>query len=208
MELHLVGGRNYNGQKQTYWKLVREFIVSKNITRILFIGTASESHVGPEALIFFKNNINLPEQVQVLDAEIENELATVHGSTVYVLGGHRQLELLDFIHKTPVLENAIRTCPYYFGESMGAKLVGSKMRVGENASPLVSGLGILKDTVIEGHYSQKQRQQSLKDEVKVGNLKYGLGIDEDAEVVTTPETFPKFRKNGPGIVEIITLQTF
>ena len=123
---------------------------------------------------------------------------------VYVLGGHRQVELMDFIYKNPVLENAIRICPYYFGESMGAKLVGSKFRIGESGSPLVKGLDILKDTIIEAHYSQKQRQQALKDEVKIGNLRYGLGIDEDAEVVTTPEIFPNFQKLGPGLAEVIT----
>ena len=92
---------------------------------------------------------------------------------------------------------------YYFGESMGAKLVGSKLRVGATGSALVDGLGILKDTIIEGHYTQKQRQQALSDEVKMGSLKYGLGIDEDAEVVTTPETFPKYSKTGPGFVKLI-----
>ncbi len=204
MELHLCGGRNYNGQKQIYWKQIRDFIISKNITQLLFIGTSSETHVGPDALIFFKENINLPENVQILDAEVENDLAAANKPTVYVLGGHRQLELLDYIHNTPILENIIRTCPYYFGESMGAKLVGSKMRVGDVGTSLVPGLGILEDALIEGHYSQKQRQQALKDELKMGDLKYGLGIDEDAEIITTPETFPKFQKLGPGFAEIIT----
>ena len=205
MELHLCGSRNYNGQKHLYWKQIRDYIISKNITQLLFIGTASETHVGPDALKFFKENTLLPESVKIFDAEVDNELANAHGSIVYVLGGHRQFELLDLIHKTPILEDIIRSCPYYFGESMGAKLVGSKMRVGETGSPLVSGLGILKDTIIEGHYSQKQRQQTLRDEVKMGNMRYGLGIDEDAEVVTTPETFPKFNKTGPGIAELFTI---
>ena len=204
MELHLSGGRNYNGQKQIYWKSVRDFIISKKLTQLLFIGTASETHVGPEALIFFRENIMLPETVNVLDAEVEEELAKAQGSMVYVLGGHRQIELMDFINKNPILENVIRTCPYYFGESMGAKLVGSKFRIGESGSPLVNGLDILKDTIIEAHYSQKQRQQALKDEVKIGNLKYGLGIDENAEVVTTPETFPNFQKLGTGLAEVIS----
>lgn len=204
MELHLSGGRNYNGQKQIYWKQIKEFIFKKNISKILFVGTASETHLGPEALTFFKENIDLPKTVDVFDAEVENELAKAEAPMVYILGGHRQIELLDFINKNTNLDSAIRTCHYYFGESMGAKLVGSKFRIGESGGPLAHGLGILESTIIEAHYTQKKRQQALKDEVKNGKLKYGLGIDEDAEVVTTPETFPEFQKFGPGLAELIS----
>lgn len=204
MELHLSGGRSYNGQKHIYWKLIRDFIISKQLNQILFIGTASETHLGPEAQIFFKQNIQLPENVQVLDAEIDSELAAAKKPVIYILGGRRQLELLEFISKHQIVENHIRNCSYYFGESAGAKLVGSKLRIGETGTPLVSGLNILKDTIIEGHYSQKNRQKALRDEVKEGNLRYGLGIDEDAEVVTNPDIFPRFQKKGPGIVELIT----
>jgi cyanophycinase-like exopeptidase len=203
MELHLCGSRNYNGQKQIYWQSIRDFIFQKQLNQILFIGTASETHVGVEAKIFFQQNIQLPDSVQVLDAEIESDLQKVRQPVVYVLGGLRQVELLDFLHSHPLVESLIRNCQYYFGESAGAKIVGSKMRIGAVGTPLVSGLDILKDTIIEGHYSQKSRQQALKDEVKEGKLKYGLGIDEDAEVITTPDIFPQFQKTGPGQVELV-----
>lgn len=204
MEIHLCGSRDYNGQEENYWSLFRDSIVSKGITQILFIGTGSATHPGSLALQYFKKRAQLPEKVQVLDAEVESEIVLANNPTVYVFGGTQQMKLIEFVTTHPKLENLIRTCPYYYGESMGAKLIGSKFRVGDPGTPLVSGLGILKDTVIEGHYSQKQRQQTLRDEVKSGGLKYGLGIDEDAEVVTTSETFPKFEKFGPGLVELIT----
>lgn len=203
MELHLSGGRNYNGQKQIYWQSIRNFIVQQGIKQILFIGTASESHIGPNAIKFFIQNINFPANIQVLDAEVEKDLVLASHPSVYVLGGHRQVELLDFIHEKTYIKTLIRTCPYYFGESAGAKIVGSKLRIGAEGSPLVAGLGILKDTLIEGHYTQKNRQQALKEEVADGELAYGLGIDEDAEVVTTPEIFPQYQKNGPGHIELI-----
>lgn len=203
MELHLCGSRKYNGFEEIYWKSVRNFIVRKNIIQVLFIGTAAETHPGLLGLQFFKDKIKLPDNVQVLNAENNKDLVLAKSPAVYVLGGSKQVELMNFIHNNPKLENIILTSPYYFGESMGAKLVGSKLRVGATGTPLVAGLEILKDTIIEGHYTQKKRQQALKDEVKIGNLKYGLGIDEDAEVVTTPETFPKYQKLGPGLVELI-----
>ncbi len=204
MEIHLCGSRNYNGRKDIYWSSIRNFVFEKKISQILFVGTAADTHLGPLALEYFKNNAQLPSDIQILDAEIEAEVALANNPTVYVLGGKRQIELLDLISNNPTLEKLIRNCPYYFGESMGAKLVGSKLRIGAEGSPLVDGLGILEDTIIEGHYSQKKRQKALRDEVKSGNLKYGIGIDEDAELVTTPETFPKFQKVGPGLVELIT----
>jgi hypothetical protein len=204
MKIHLCGSRNYNGRKEVYWSSIREFIIAKSITQLLFLGTAAETHPGPFALQYFRDNAQLPKNIQVLDAEIETNIILVNNPTVYVLGGMKQLELINFVTTHPKLENLIRTCPYYFGESMGAKLIGSKLRVGAPGTPLVAGLGILENTIIEGHYSQKQRREVLRDEVKSGNLKFGLGIDEDAEVLTTPELFPKFQKLGPGIVELIT----
>jgi len=204
MEIHLSGGRKYNGREEIYWSSVRDFIVAKGITQLLFLGTAAETHPGPLALQFFRERVQLPKKIQILDAEIETDVALADNPTVYVLGGMKQLELLNFITTNPKLENLIRTCPYYFGESMGAKLIGSKLRVGVPGTSLVAGLGILESTIIEGHYSQKQRQSVLREEVKSGKLKFGLGIDEDAEVVTTPELFPKFQKLGPGLVKLIT----
>lgn len=204
MEIHLCGSRNYNGRKEIYWSTIRDYVVEKSITQILFIGTAAETHPGPLALKYFRDNAQLPKNIQILDAEIENNIALANSPAIYVLGGRKQLELINFITTHPKLENLIQTCPYYFGESMGAKLIGSKIRIGEPGTPLATGLGILKNTIIEGHYSQKQRQQVLKNEVISGGLKYGLGIDENAEVVTTPELFPKFQRRGPGLVELIT----
>ncbi len=204
MEIHLSGGRKYNGREEIYWSSIRDFISTKSITQLLFLGTAAETHPGPLALQFFREKVNLPKNIQILDAEIENEIALADNPMVYVLGGMRQKELLNLIKSNPKLDSIIRNCPYYFGESMGAKLIGSKFRIGTPGTPLVTGLGILENTIIEGHYSQKQRQNDLRDEVRSGKLKYGLGIDEDAEVVTTPELFPKFQKLGPGLVELIT----
>ncbi|MEK7611006.1 MAG: Type 1 glutamine amidotransferase-like domain-containing protein [Patescibacteria group bacterium] len=204
MELHLCGGRKYNGHEEIYWQSVRDFIIGRNLTQVLFVGTASETHQGPLALQFFREKVNLNESIQIFDAEVSGELNLVHSPVVYVLGGMKQMELINLIRTNKKLERIICTCPYYFGESMGAKLVGSKLRVGTAGTPLIEGLGILKDTVIEGHYTQKQRQQVLIDEVKTENLKYGLGIDEDAEVVTNPETFPHYNKLGPGLIELIT----
>lgn len=203
MELHLCGGRKYNGHEEIYWKSIRDFIVGRSLTQVLFVGTAAETHQGPRVLQFFREKIELPDSIQILDAEVPGELILAHNPIVYVLGGMRQMELINLMRTNPKLESIICNCPYYFRESVGAKLVGSKLRVGATGTTLVEGLGILKETIIEGHYTQKQRQQVLRDEIKTENLKYGLGIDEDAEVVTNPEIFPHYEKLGPGLVELI-----
>src|SRR5258708_7500811 len=89
MEIHLSGGRSYNGHGEIYWSSIKNFVLAKKISQILFLGTASETHLGPLALQFFKEKVNLPNSIQILDAEVDGDIALADKPMVYVLGGMR-----------------------------------------------------------------------------------------------------------------------
>ena len=69
---------------------------------------------------------------------------------------------------------------------------------------VTKGLGILKDTIIEAHYTQRNRHQALRNEVKQSGAKYGIGIDSITGIVINTETYPNgYKVLGSGLVELI-----
>ena len=65
-------------------------------------------------------------------------------------------------------------------------------------------MGILKDTIIEAHYTQRNRHQALRNEMKQSGAKYGIGIDSITGIVIDTETYPNgYEVLGSGLVELI-----
>lgn len=66
------------------------------------------------------------------------------------------------------------------------------------------GLGILKSTIIEAHYSERSRQQPLRDEMRETGAQYGIGIDSVTGIIIDTETFPRdYKVIGEGLVEFV-----
>ena len=73
-----------------------------------------------------------------------------------------------------------------------------------NKAVTTKGLGILKDTIIEPHYTQRNRHQALRDEMKESGAKYGIGIDSVTGIVTDTDKFPDdYKVIGNGLVELV-----
>lgn len=91
------------------------------------------------------------------------------------------------------------------GESAGSTVCGEYRRTHrDNKAVTTKGLGILKSTIIEAHFSKRKRHVMLRDEMQQAGAEYGLGIDSLAAAVIDTKTFPKkYQVIGSGRVELV-----
>jgi cyanophycinase len=110
---------------------------------------------------------------------------------IIVPGGHADL-FMDAIQNTKLKEAIIeaviqRNIPY-FGLSAGSMILGDLFIV-ENVIneelkiELHEGLGILKKTIIEPHYSERGRIWRVNEAAKLGRHGHFIGIDEETAVI-------------------------
>ena len=94
---------------------------------------------------------------------------------------------------------------FIIGESAGSMVTGEYRRTYQNDKAVTTkGLRILKDTIIEAHYTQRNRHQALRNEMKESGAKYGIGIDSITGIVIDTETYPNgYEVLGSGLVELI-----
>jgi len=74
---------------------------------------------------------------------------------------------------------------------------------------IVKGLGIVKNTLFEPHYTERNRQQQLEDDLKESGMKYGVGIDSLTCMECTTEEFPKkYNLIGTGTIKLVENDRF
>jgi len=142
--------------------------------------------------------------IELLDARNEIDIQRAKNPLIFINGGHGHRDLLNGVKNNKKILNLILNTEYIVVESAGSMLMGQFQR-GNNK--IAEGLGILEDTIIEPHYSEKSRQQLLMDEMKQVNAKYGIGIDCVTAIIVDPREFPsKWVKVGSGIIDVRTSQ--
>jgi hypothetical protein len=154
---------------------------------------------------WFNRNIKL-NKARYFNAKNEKDIVQVTNPLILISGGRQSANLLDKIKGNPLLLKLIQNAQYIVAESAGAKILGEYVRVGNDkvSFDLVKGLGIVKDTIIEPHYFEKNREGLLESEMKEASVKYGLGIDSMSGVEFELDEFPyKYNKLGNALFEII-----
>lgn len=154
----------------------------------------------------FTKHVNL-DWIEYINANDEGALEKANSPLVFLSGGSKTSNLVKEIKANPALEQLIRNATYIIGESAGSKVLGTYLRTEKDE--MVEWLGILKDTILEPHYGEKNRQALLEKEMKETHMKYGVGIDVDTAMVFDMDDFPgKYTVIGDGIVEIKTNADF
>lgn len=154
----------------------------------------------------FTKHVNL-DWIEYLNANDEGALENAHNPLVFLSGGSKTSNLVKEIKANPKLEQLIRNATYIVAESAGSKVLWTYLRTEKNE--MVEWVGILKDTVLEPHYREKNRQALLEEEMKETHMKYGIGIDVNTAMVFDLEDFPqKYTVIGNGIVEAKTNTNF
>jgi hypothetical protein len=154
---------------------------------------------------WFGRNIKL-NKAKYFNAKNKEDIVQVTNPLILISGGRQSANLLEEIKKNSLLLNLIQNAEYIVAESAGAKILAeyTRVRYGQGESKIVKGLGIIKNTIIEPHYFEKNREGLLESEMKEASVKYGLGIDSMSGVEFELDEFPyKYNKLGNALFEII-----
>ncbi|MFA6383365.1 MAG: Type 1 glutamine amidotransferase-like domain-containing protein [Parcubacteria group bacterium] len=199
MKLFLFGGAE-KGEARAELKLIEKVLNDLKPDQLLHVPYARITTREPEWKgDWFHRNINLKGS-KYLKASRRKDMLKVDKPLIFISGGSSSSNLMKKLKEDKKLLKIIKNAKYIIGESAGAKAMGEYMRVEDDT--LWKGLGILKDTVIEPHYSAKKRQKLLLEEMQKTKVRYGVGIDSGTALVVEVQKFPKYSKIGCGKIEL------
>lgn len=209
MKLFLFGGAETDqGQAPRLKQLIREVLEDIKPEQALHVPYARLQVPEGEELVWgdgwVKRDLVI-EGMEWLDARNEKDLARAHKPVVFINGGYQRELLYQKIIANQRLYHLVLEAEYYIGESAGSMVCGEYQRFFSGDEMTVSeGLGILQDTVIEGHYTERNRQAWLREQLQLSGAAYGVGIDSLTALVVDPDSFPEeFSTLGDGAVEIL-----
>lgn len=206
MNLFLFGGTSAKTFEEQ-WKYIFSVVEKINPKQILFIPFASgKDNYALESSKLIKS---ISKSTQFLDAYNDLDFQKALNPLIFVIGGNDHIGLINSINANHKIKELIFNCENYVGESAGAMVAGEYQRPAKHGSPLIKGLGLLPDTIIEPHYTERKRHELLPEEMKRGKIKYGIGLDEATGIHVNLSTYPKkWEKIGEGMVEFLGLCRF
>jgi cyanophycinase-like exopeptidase len=144
------------------------------------------------------------KEIEILDARREEDIEKAGSPLIFISGGYDYSGLVNKIRANQKLLDLVLNAEHIIGESAGAMILGGEwQRKGSTGYQLIKGLGILKNTIVEPHYTEKNRQELLLEEMKKAKAQYGIGIDCVTGISFDLKDFPnKYEKIGEGLVEI------
>lgn len=153
---------------------------------------------------WFHRHIHL-KGAEYLNAKNKSDIAKADSPLVFISGGSEHVNLITKINSNSRLLKLIREASCIIGESAGSMVLGEYFRPGRKdaVKKMLRGLGILKDTIIEPHYTERGRESLLVEEVKKAKARYGIGIDSMTAMELELKDFPrKYKKIGKGKIVV------
>jgi len=212
MKLYLFGGAETDkGQAPRLKQLINDTILKIQPKQILHIPYAridvpkEEEDVWGEGWVL--RDLTL-EGIELLDARNKDDIEKANDYLVFMNGGNQKDLLYERIVSNKDLYKLVMNANCIVGESAGSTVCAEYCRSDkDDQTVVVKGLGILKDTIIEAHYTERNRHQLLKNEMKEVDAEFGIGVDSLTGVVFDTKTYPeKYQVIGDGIVEFIKKQ--
>lgn len=209
MRLYLFGGAETDqGQAPILKQLINDVLAKIGPKQLLHVPYArikvpkGEEDVWGEGWV--PRDLNL-EEVELLDARSREDLAQANNPTIFMNGGLQGDLLYKKITNNKRLHGLIMNAGHIIGESAGSTVCGEYRRTYRNGQEVTAkGLGILKNTIIEAHYTERNRHQMLRDEMKETGAKYGIGIDSITGIIVNTKTYPKkYQVIGDGLVDFV-----
>lgn len=216
--LMIIGGAE---DKYNERRLLRKFVAlaGEEAARVLIVPVASDyPEFSADVYTQTFRNLNL-QQVKVLratsrqaviEADAESLLEDVTG--VFISGGD-QMRLVSMLGGTEfarLLEERVRYSPLVLaGSSAGAAGMSATMIVrGDSTSHpnkhslrLSPGLGILRNIIIDQHFTERDRLSRLITAVSYNPRQLGIGIDENTAVIISNDG--TLEVQGDGTVTIV-----
>ena len=216
--LMIIGGAE---DKYNERRLLRKFVAlaGESEARILIVPVASDyPEFSADVYTQTFRNIGLQHvkvlratsRQAVIDANADELLADVTG--VFISGGD-QMRLVSMLGGTEfarLLEERVRHSPIVLaGSSAGAAGMSASMIVrgdaashpNKNTVRISPGLGILRNIIIDQHFTERGRLSRLITAVSYNPRQLGLGIDENTAVVISHDG--TLEVNGHGTVTIV-----
>lgn len=212
MKLFLFGGAETDqGQAPTLIQLINDVIAEIKPKQLLHIPYArikvpkGEEDIWGEGWV--SRDLNL-DGIDLLDARNEGDLKKANMPTIFMNGGPQGDLLFKKITSDKRLHELVMSADYIIGESAGSMICAEYRPTYRNDRTVTTnGLGILKETIIEAHYTERDRHQALRDEMRKVKAKYGIGIDSITGIVINTKTYPdEYQVIGNGLVELIKLE--
>ncbi len=202
-ELLIIGGAE---DKQDKCQILQWFVKRTNRVkgRIAIITTATKipGEVGKEYLKIFEElgskEVDILNVNSRLDAQQKSLADNLKGAAGIFFTGGDQLRITSILGGTPAskaIYQAYDRGSVIAGTSAGAAIMSETMIVeGEDdESPrrctvkMAPGLGLLKNVVVDMHFSQRGRQGRLLTAIGQNPNILGIGIDEDTAIIVKNE---------------------
>lgn len=154
---------------------------------------------------WYGRHIHIPG-LKYLNAKNKGDIKKLEDPLVFISGGSNSMNLIKKLRSSPRLLKLIENADYIIGESAGAKVLGTYFRTkrADEKSPIVKGLNLIKNTVVEPHYTQRKRQKLLLDDMRQTGVRYGLGVDSCTAIEFELDQFPRrYKKIGSRKIKII-----
>lgn len=152
----------------------------------------------------FHRHIDLGS-IQYLNANNPDDLAKANNPVIFISGGNEHINLINSITQNPKILEFIQKAEHIIGESAWSKVLWSyyNSRDDQNNNILLPSLNIIQNTIIEGHYTQRNKAPAMDRAVKKSKAKYSIGIDSCTAVIFNLDQFPsKYETIGDGDVFI------
>ena len=210
MKIFLFGGAEIGQVKQEV-KMIGRIINNLAPRQVLHIPfariKASEKEWEGD---WFSRYIHLAKGIEYLNAQQSSDVSKAKSPLIFISGGGNNLQLIRKVKADKKILKMIRGASCIIGESAGAKILGKYFRSkgSDPASPMIAGLNIIKDTVIEPHYTERQRHKLLLEDMVETKTRYGIGIDAVTALELDTNKFPKnLKKIGVGAVDVKEMLT-
>lgn len=152
------------------------------------------------------------KKISVLDAASRQDILNINSDKlldkltgVFITGGD-QMRLSSLLGGTPFIQKLakkVRAGLVVAGSSAGAACMSSEMIVrgdanapNQNAVKISPGLGILKNIIIDQHFTQRARLNRIITAVCYNPKNLGIGIDEDTAILINKDGSLEVLGNG------------
>lgn len=153
---------------------------------------------------WFIKDVNLGA-IEYLNAKNEIDIDKANNPLIIITWWWNNLYLLEKINSNPKLLSLVLNTEYLIWESAWSMVLGTNLRVRNTQwkTIIVPGLWIIKDTIIEPHYTERNRQKLLGEEMNNLWLSFGIWIDCITAMCFDLKDFPnKYTTIGNGLVEV------
>ena len=179
MKLYLWGWRDCDsGQKETLFEIVQWILEREHVEQVLHISFARTGVMKCNRWAFLPERIKPVFEswgVEYLDGRFVDDIAAFNGDSVYINGGNDNDFLVEMCSQEPLLW-AIMSARVIVWESAGAMVLGQRVRSARDWRR--EGLGIVKNTIIEPHYVERDKEFKLRDGLDKYPWVVWVGIDE------------------------------